>query len=134
MGKSNCPAAFAMAVRCAANYVRASSAGVTTTVKHAAVPVVASTAGNDVDNRTGSSAVFRAVAVTQHLEFRDRFDRRIDQNRAVRTGVIIVRAVHQVQVVGGLVSVDGEVNTACRPLFLLSKLFAAETPGANCVN
>ncbi len=91
---------------------------VASAVQNAAMPVVASTPGDDIDHRAGSLAILRAIAVAQHLEFGDRFDRGIDQNRAVRTHVVVVGAVNQVEVAGGSVSVYGEVNAALQTFVL----------------
>src|SRR5579859_2923017 len=52
-------------------------------VEDAAVPVVGSALSHDVDDAARRLAILRAVGVAKHLEFLNRFNRGIDENRAV---------------------------------------------------
>src|SRR6185369_3389678 len=75
-------------------------------------------AGSDRDDRTGCLAELRTIAVTQHLKFRDRFDRRIKKNSAVRTGVVVVCTVRQEKVALCRVSVHRKIDAGEQALVL----------------
>ncbi len=66
----------------------------------------------DADDGARCLAIFRAVRVAEHLELGNGIDRRIDQYGAVRTNVIVIDPVHQKQVVGVRVAVDGKIAAA----------------------
>ena len=67
---------------------------------------IGSAAGNDADDGTGSLSILRTIAVGQHLEFSNRFDRRIDKDGAVRTYVVVIGAIDKEQIVGRRVAID----------------------------
>ncbi len=87
-------------------------------VEAAAAELVRAAAGDDVDLRAAGLAELRAVAVAQDLELLDRLDRRVDEDRAVRADVVVVRAVDRPEIRGDVAAADREVRAAEQALVL----------------
>jgi hypothetical protein len=87
-------------------------------VEHVAAELVGTAARDDVDLRAAGLAELRPVAVAQDLELFDRFERGIDEDRAVRPDVVVVRAVDRPHVRGDVAPADGKVRSAEQPLVL----------------
>ena len=103
---------------------------ISSVVEGASVELIRAAFGHDVDDGARRLAIFRAIAVAQHLELSNRFDRRVNQDGTVRTDVVVVRAVYQEQVVRGRVAVDRKIDAALQPLVLAVKVVRARDPGA----
>ena len=71
----------------------------------------AAPSGN-VDHRAGGLAIFRAIRIAQHLEFGDRVDRWIDQDRTIRAHVVVVGSVDQEQVICRRIPVNREIDAS----------------------
>src|SRR5689334_16027405 len=67
---------------------------------------VASLAGDDVDLRAGRLSKFGTVTIALNLELGDGVNRWINQNRAVRSDVIIRGSIHQPEIVGCAAAAD----------------------------
>ncbi len=98
---------------------------ISSVVEGASVELIRAALGHDVDDGARRLAIFRAIAVAQHLELSNRFDRRVNQDGAVRTDVVVVRAVYQEQVVRGRVAVDGEIDATLQTLVLAVEVVRA---------
>src|SRR5580765_4317057 len=86
-------------------------------------------ASGDADDRARGLSIFRTVGVSEHLEFSDGINRRVNQNGAIRTDVIVVHAVDQEKIVGGGISVYREIRTTLQALSLRIELVGGRDAG-----
>src|ERR1700693_6305141 len=77
----------------------------------------------DADDRARSLSILWTVGVAQHFEFSDGIRRGINQDRSVRTNVVVVHAVDQEQVVRIRIAVYGKVAAAGQALTYSVKVF-----------
>ena len=75
-------------------------------------------ARDDVDLRAAGAAKFRTVAVAEDLEFFDRLERRVDENRSIRADIVVVRAVNGPHVRRHVAAAHREIGPAEQPLVL----------------
>ncbi len=73
---------------------------------------------DDVDLRAPGAAELGTVVVAEDLEFGDRLERRVHEDRPVRSDVVVVRAVDGPEVGGHIAAADRQVGAAEQPLVL----------------
>ena len=98
-------------------------------VERAAVELVGAAARDDRDDSARRLAIFCAVAVGQDLHFVDGLQGGVDENGAVGTDVVVVDAVDQEQVAGGVVAVDREVDAGFKAFVLGVEIFDRRDAG-----
>ena len=86
---------------------------------------VGSASGGDADDGSGGLAVLGAVAVGEHLELGDGLDGGIDEDGAIGSYVVVVRAIDEEEIVRGRIAVDREVDATLKAF-----IFAIEVVGA----
>ena len=83
---------------------------VTTAVKQGSMEGVCSVASGNADNGSRGLAIFRTVAVGQHLELCNGFNRRVDQDRTVGTYVVVIGTIDQEEIIRRWIAVNREVH------------------------
>ncbi len=86
-------------------------------IENAAVEIILSGFGNEVDRRSGHEAKLGAVGVALNLEFLNGFGGRIDENGALRASVIVIGAIDEPLIAIGRAAADGKVRRTLDAFF-----------------